>query len=90
MKTHNTHLSSRHLLDAVARCVEQRWLGNLLAHDVALEEVGQPNFSLVLEVDGGGHAKDLIQLFEGELLGFAHKAEDHAPGDEVETGVETD
>lgn len=31
-----------------------------------------------------------IQLFQCELFGFAHETEYHAPGDEVESGVETD
>jgi hypothetical protein len=84
------HLSNRHLLNAIARGVQQRRLGNLLAHNVALEEVRQPDLGLVLEVDGGGDAEDLVQLFESELLCFANEAEDHAPGNEVETGVETD
>jgi hypothetical protein len=86
----STHLSSRHLLNAVTRGIQQRRLGNLLAHDMALEEVRQPDLGLVLEVHARRHAEDLVQLFEGELLSFAHEAEDHAPCDEVETSVETD
>lgn len=31
-----------------------------------------------------------VQLFQGELLGFSNEAEDHEPGNEVETGVEAD
>lgn len=31
-----------------------------------------------------------VDLLEGELFGLPHEAEDHAPGDKVETGVESD
>jgi hypothetical protein len=38
-----------------------------------------------------GHILRLtVQFFECELLGFAHEAENHAPGNQVETSVETD
>jgi hypothetical protein len=52
-------LSDRHLLDAVARRVQKRGLGDLLAHDVALEEVREPDFGFVFEVDGCGDGEDL-------------------------------
>jgi hypothetical protein len=55
-------LSDRHLLDAVAGRVEERGLGDLLAHDVALEEVGEPDFGFVFEVDGCGDGEDLCCL----------------------------
>ena len=31
-----------------------------------------------------------VDFLEGELLCFADEAEDHTPGDEVQTGVEAD
>jgi hypothetical protein len=31
-----------------------------------------------------------VNFLEGELFCFADEAEDHAPGDEVQTGVEAD
>lgn len=79
-----------HLLGMRSGGVEQRRLGNLLAEDVTLEEVWKPHLGLVLEIDGRGDGEDLVELLECELLGLAHEAENHAPSDEVETGVETD
>jgi hypothetical protein len=84
------HLSMLHLLRMRTGSVEQRRLGNLLAENVALEEVWEPHLGLVLEVDGRGDREDLVQFLEGELLGFAHEAENHAPCNEIESGVETD
>ena len=46
----------------VVRSVEQRGLGNLLAHDVALNEVRQPDLGFVLEVDGCGDGEDLCMV----------------------------
>ena len=37
----------------------------------SLEEVGKGLCELVLGKDGGGHAENLIELFERSLLGFA-------------------
>jgi hypothetical protein len=56
-------LGDRHLLDAVGRGVQKRGLGNLLAHDVALEEVWEPDFGFVFEVDGGGDGEDLCSFY---------------------------
>jgi hypothetical protein len=56
------HLSSWHLLDAVACGVEERGLGDGLAQNVALDEVRKPDFGLVLEVDGCGDGKDLCEI----------------------------
>ena len=36
------------------------------------------------------NGKDLVQLFEGELLGFSDETEDHEPGDKIEPSVETE
>jgi hypothetical protein len=85
-----TSLSSRDLLSATRRQVEQLGLGDVLAHNVTLEEVWEPNAGLVLEVGARWDGEDLVDFLERELLGLADEAEDHAPGDEVETGVETD
>lgn len=46
------HLSMLHLLGVGGGSVEQRGLGDVLAEDVALDEVREPNFGLILEVDG--------------------------------------
>jgi hypothetical protein len=51
-------LSRRRRGVEAALCVDERGLGNLLAQDVALDEVGQPDFGLVLEVDGCGDGED--------------------------------
>jgi hypothetical protein len=39
--------------------IQQRGLGDWLAEDVALEEVREPHFGLVFEVDGCWDGKDL-------------------------------
>jgi hypothetical protein len=57
---------------------------------VTLDEVWEPDAGLVLEEGARRDGKDLVDFLERELLGLADEAEDHAPGDEVETGVETD
>ena len=31
-----------------------------------------------------------VEFFEGELLGFADEAENHAPGDQIQTCVEAE
>lgn len=64
--------------------------GDLLEHDVALDEPRQPHGCLVVEERLGGDGKDLVDFLERELFGFADKSEDHAPGDEVESGVEAE
>lgn len=85
------NLSSRYLsVEAAGASVEKRRLGNLLAHDVALEKVRQPHLGLVLEVHRCRDGEDLVDLFERELLRLAHEAEDHAPCNEIESGVEAD
>ena len=56
---------------------------------MTLEEVGEPDAGLVLEEGARRDGEDLVDFLERELLGLADKAKDHAPGDEVETGVET-
>jgi hypothetical protein len=62
----------------------------LLEKDVALDEVRQPGTSLVLEELSGGYREDLIDFLQSELLGLADKAEDHAPGDQVECSIEAE
>jgi hypothetical protein len=62
----------------------------LLEQNMALDEVRQPGTSLVLEELAGGYREDLIDFLESELLGLADKAEDHAPGDQVECSVEAE
>ena len=46
--------------------VERR---RLLPKDVSLEGPWKGLFDLVTGVGGRGHAKDLVELFQGELLG---------------------
>lgn len=41
-------------------------------------------------LDRSDGASLTVQFFQGELFGFSDETEDHEPGDEVETGVETD
>jgi hypothetical protein len=85
------HLSSRHLgVEAACARVKKLGLRNLLAQDVALDEVRQPDLCLVLEVHGCRDGEDLVNLLERELLCLAHETEDHEPRDEVESGVEPD
>ena len=31
-----------------------------------------------------------VQLFQGKLFGFADETEDHEPGDEIESSIESD
>ena len=38
----------------------------------------------------GETRKLTVQLLEGELLGLTDEAEDHEPGNQVQTSVETD
>jgi hypothetical protein len=64
--------------------------GVLLEENMALDEVGQPGTGLVCEELPCGHREDLIDFLQSELLGLADKAEDHAPGDQVECGVEAE
>jgi hypothetical protein len=62
----------------------------LLEQNVALDEVRQPGTGLVLEELSCGYREDLVDFLEGELLGLADEAEDHAPGDQVQCGVEAE
>jgi hypothetical protein len=55
-------LSGRDLLNLIACSIEERRLGDWLAHDVALEEVWKPNFGFVLEVDGCRDGKHLCKI----------------------------
>ena len=55
----------------VVRSVEQRGLGDLLAHDVALDEVRQPDFGFVLEVDGCGDGEDLCMVLADVSLDWS-------------------
>lgn len=64
--------------------------GVLLEHDVALDEVRQPGTGLVGKELSCGHREDLVDFLQGELLGLADEAEDHAPGDQVESSVEAE
>jgi hypothetical protein len=47
-----------HLLNSVASGIKQRGLGHWFAQNVALEEVGEPDFGFVFEVDGCGDGED--------------------------------
>lgn len=81
-------------------------LDNVLAEDVSLDEVRKPHLQLVPDKVLGRDGENLcgtgqrgdtfskgsltVQLFQGELLGLSYETEDHKPGHEIESGVETD
>lgn len=66
-----------------------RWLLDLLAEDVALDKVWKPHSEFVAEEVLCWDGEDLVDFFERELLGLAHKGEDHEPGYEIQAGIET-
>ena len=49
---------------------EWRGLGDVLAEDVALDEVRQPHGGLVVDVRARGDREDLVDLLECELFSF--------------------
>lgn len=51
-----------HLLDSVASGIKQRGLGHWLAQNVALEEIREPDFGFVFEVDGCWDGEDFCKL----------------------------
>lgn len=70
--------------------VDQFRLGNLLPQDMALDEVRQPHSGFVLQVLRRRDGEDLVQLFQGQLLGLADEAEDHDPRNEIKASIETE
>lgn len=62
----------------------------LLEQNVALEEVWQPGAGFVSEEFLGRNGEDLIDFLQSELLGLANEAEDHAPGNKVESSIEAE
>jgi hypothetical protein len=57
---------------------------------VGTEKTSVPFISIWVVGIGSWGENLTVEFFESELLGLADEAEDHAPCDEVETGVETD
>lgn len=68
--------------------VVERLQVSLLAEDVALEEPGEPGVKLVAGVPAGRHAKDVVELFECELLSLRQEEEDENESGNVESSVE--
>jgi len=65
-------------------------LDDVLAKDVSLNEVRKPHRRLIRDELLRWDREDLVDFFQGKLLGLADETEDHAPGDEVEPSVETE
>lgn len=55
-------LSTWGRLDEAALGIEKRGLGDLLAQDVALDEIRKPDLSLVLKVHGSWNREDLCEM----------------------------
>lgn len=62
--SYTSHLSCGNRVGALALLDDGRWLGDLLAEEMALDEVGEPDLQLVAEELLGGDREDLINLFE--------------------------
>lgn len=60
----------------------------LLPQDVSLDEPRDPGFGLILDKSTSRYRENLIQLFQGELLGLPHEQEGKDEGDDVGSGVE--
>ena len=69
---------------------DRRRLLNILAQNMALDHVRQPDLSLVRKILFCRDGKDLIQLLQSQLLRLPHEAVDHAPCDQVEASVESE
>lgn len=80
----------RHDIIAVSLGDDRRRLGNPLAEDVALDNVRQPDKQFMRNVVLRRHGEDLVQFFQGELLGLTHEAEDHEPGNQIQTSIEAE
>jgi hypothetical protein len=83
-------LSALESTDSLGLLDDWRWLLNLLAEDVTLNEVWKPDLGLVAKELARGDREDLVNFFERELLGLSDEAENHAPGYEIEPGVKTE
>ena len=79
------------LLIHTVALLDNLWrLWNLLAQNVALEEVWQPNLGLVAEEVLGRYRENLVQFFQGKLLRLADKTEDHPPCDQIQASIKSD
>jgi uncharacterized protein YhfF len=62
----------------------KRFQCNLLAENVAPEPVWKRLGDLVLHVNTSGNCENVVQLFEGALLGFGDPKEDHDQSSHVQ------
>ncbi len=76
--------------DLVLELVQLRTGSVLAEQDPAAEPPRQHLSQLVLGVGSGRDAEDVVELFEGALLGLVQEEEDHPEGDEVHGGVEAE
>jgi hypothetical protein len=60
----------------------------LLPQDVSLDEPRDPGSGLILDESTSRYRKDLVQLFQGELLGLSHEKEGKDESNDVRSGVE--
>jgi hypothetical protein len=85
-----------HLIDAILMCVvvvegvERFEDGIFLHEDPSVDPVWEGLGHLVAHVCACGDGENVVEFFEGALLGFGNPEEDHDESDDVRTRVEAE